>query len=113
MFEFLNLFCAASFLGFGLSCVFSAYMVHEFARYGLARFRVMTGVLQLLGACGLALGAALQVQIGMMAAAGLSLLMLAGFVTRLKIKDSALQCLPSFGYMVLGAWLSFKYSQML
>jgi hypothetical protein len=113
MFEILNLFCAASFLGFGLSCVFSAYMVHEFARYGLARFRVMTGVLQLLGACGLAVGAAMKAQIGLMAAAGLSLLMLAGFVTRLKIKDSALQCLPSFAYMLLAAWLGVKYSQVL
>ena len=112
MFEILNLFCAASFLGFGLSCVFAAYMVQEFARYGLARFRVLTGVLQLLGASGLALGS-MQARIGLLAAAGLSLLMLAGFVTRLKIKDSALQCLPSFAYMLLAAWLSFKYSQIL
>ena len=45
----------------------------------------------------------------MAAALGLSLLMLAGFVTRLRIRDSALQCLPSFAYMLLCAWLSLQY----
>ena len=108
MFAILNFFCAVSFFAFGLSCFTAAYMRREFARYGLARFRVMTGVLQLLGALGVSIGL-WHALIGMAAALGLSLLMLAGFVTRLRIRDSALQCLPSFAYMLLCAWLSLEY----
>lgn len=66
-----------------------SHMVQEFARYGLVKFRVFTGIAQLLGALGLFLGTQ-SALIGLSAAAGLSLLMLAGFITRLKIRDPAL-----------------------
>ncbi len=99
-------FSAGSFIGFGSACFLSSYMQREFSRYGLARFRAMTGALQLLGAAGLMVG--LQVPIiGQLAAAGLALLMLMGFGVRLKIKDSLWQSFPAFFYMVLNAYLVF------
>ena len=100
-----TLFCALSFLGYGVSCLFSPRMVVEFDRYRLRKYRVLTGVLQVLGGAGLLLGI-LYDPVGMLAAAGLSLLMLAGFITRLKIRDPLLLCLPSLAYMALCAWLT-------
>ncbi|MFP4282510.1 MAG: DoxX family protein [Verrucomicrobiota bacterium] len=101
---YLVLFSAVSFLGFGSACLLSSYMKQEFARYGLARFRVMTGTLQLFGALGLLAG--LEVPwIGRFSAAGLALMMLLGVGVRLKIRDSLRQTTPAFFYMALNAYL--------
>jgi hypothetical protein len=101
---FLVFLSAVSFLGFGAACLFAPQMKREFVRYGLARFRVVTGVLQLLGALGLLVG--LQVPgIGRSAAAGLALMMLAGVGVRLRIRDTLRQTFPAFFYMVLNAYL--------
>jgi hypothetical protein len=99
------LFCAASFLGYGLSCLVSAHMVDEFRRYRLSGFRKMTGVLQLLGALGLLAGL-WQPVVGGIAAAGLSLQMACGLAVRIRIRDSLLQCLPAAAYMLLCGWLA-------
>jgi len=112
MLHILNLFCSASFLMYGLSCLFMSHMVQEFARYRLVKFRVFTGIAQLLGALGLALGTR-SALIGLSAAAGLSLLMLAGFITRLKIRDPLYLCLPSFAYMLLCTWLCLLYASLI
>jgi hypothetical protein len=100
----LHLFCAVSFIGYGTSCLVSRHMVREFERYGLARYRVLTGVLQLLGATGLLAGFQFPL-IGALAAGGLSLQMLFGFGVRLKVGDRLLLGLPALTYMVLCAWL--------
>lgn len=80
----------------------------EFDRYGLARFRSLTGVLEILGAVGVLIGLTVPT-IGFLAAAGLSLLMLGGFAVRLRIKDSFLQTLPSFLYLILTLYLCFLF----
>ena len=77
----INLFCAAAFLGYGATCLFSAHMVREFERYRLARFRTLTGVLQLVAAVGLLIGLQFPM-IGALAAAGLAVQMLLGFGVR-------------------------------
>lgn len=104
---FLVYFSSLSFLGFGSACLVASYMKREFARYGLERFRVMTGTLQLLGAIGLLAG--LQMPwIGRLAAAGLAVLMMLGVGVRLKIKDTPRKIFPAFFYMVLNACLSLS-----
>ncbi len=102
------LFSAISFLYYGLACLVSPRLIKEFERYGLPRYRILTGILQLLGAAGIIIGQ-LYSLLGVLAGAGLTLLMLAGFVTRIKIKDSLLQTLPSFFYMVLNAYITFSF----
>lgn len=94
------LFSAVSFVLFGVSCLISPFMVAEFKRYQLSKYRVLTGILQLLGSVALFLGLKYTV-LGIFGAAGLGLLMLLGFITRIRIKDSFLQSFPSFFYMVL------------
>lgn len=96
---------AISFLLFGSGCLFSSAAIREFNRYGLARFRRLVGALQLAGAVGLLAGLHTP-WVGQLAAAGLALLMLLGVGVRIKIKDTALQTLPAFAYMLLNAYLA-------
>lgn len=104
---FLLLLCSLSFLGYGLSCLFSPHMRGEFRRYGLSDYRRLTGVLQLLAACGLAIGIALP-WIGGIAAAGLALQMACGLGVRIKIGDPWFSCLHAATYMLLCGWLAVQ-----
>ena len=99
------LFCAISFYIYGWSCLKTNYMIGEFKRYGLARFRKLTGNLQLLGATGLIVGIPIPA-IGGLAAAGLSLQMACGLGVRVRIKDSWFRCLPAIIYMIICGWLA-------
>jgi len=104
----LSYFSGVSFLGFGLSCFFSSKMTIEYERYRLSKFRTTTGFFQIIGGIGL-LSARLNSTIWSISALGLCILMLLGFVVRIKIKDSFIQSFPSFFYMVLNGyvfWLS-------
>ena len=101
----LIIFCAVSFFAYGFSCLFSRHMVVEFNRYRLARFRRLTGILQVLGATGLLLGLVIPWG-GGLAAAGISLQMACGLGVRVKIGDSWQQCLPATSYMLLCGWIA-------
>jgi hypothetical protein len=102
---YIILFTVASFLYYGVSCLISPRLIKEFERFGLSEYRIITGVLQLLGAFGIIFGL-LYPLLGILAAVGLTLLMMAGFITRIKIKDNFIQTLPSFFYMVLNAYIA-------
>ena len=108
MFNFFCLLTTIAFLVYGLCCIFSGHMVVEFERYRLARFRMLTGYLQILGAIGLLVGFFIPAA-GLVAALGLCVQMLLGFGVRLLIRDSLLQCLPSFGFMLINAGLIFGF----
>jgi len=82
-------------------------MQQEYQRYGLAKFRNLVGTLQVLGGVGLLVGFR-ELWIGQLASGGLAVLMLLGVGVRIKIKDTALQTLPAFAYMLLNAYLSFS-----
>ena len=101
------IFCALSFYIYGWSCLKTQWMVAEFKRYRLARFRKLTGKLQLLGATGLLLGLIVPV-IGGLAAAGLSLQMACGLGVRVRIGDNWLQCLPAAFYMLVCGWIATR-----
>ena len=90
----LKLVSIAAFLFYGLSCLFGKGMEAEFARFGLSRFRRLTGALEVAGALGLITGFLLPV-LDIPAAAGLGLLMLLGIITRIRIKDSLVEMLPA------------------
>ena len=105
MFDFFCILTVIAFLVYGPCCVFSGHMVAEFKRYRLARFRTITGYLQILGSLGLLVGFFFSPATGLFAALGLSIQMLLGFGVRLLIRDSLLQCLPSFSFMLINAGL--------
>ena len=83
-------------------------MRREFQRYGLSKYRKVTGWLQMAGATGLFIGWMLP-WVGMAAATGLALQMLAGLGVRISIRDSWYQCLPAAFYFMLNALLAWMY----
>ncbi len=105
---YLTLFSAFSFLAFGIACFTTAQMKKEFFRYGLASYRKIVGILQVLGGLGLLMGLFYSTILQMAAAAGLAVLMLLGFMVRLKIKDNVLQAAPSLIYAIINAYILYR-----
>ena len=97
-----------SFIYFGIGCLSSEFIISEFIRYGLAKFRVLTGLLQLLGAAGLLIGLYFSPKILLVASIGLGALMVCGFIVRISISDSFFKCLPSFSFAALNLLIAVK-----
>lgn len=95
---------SAIFLGYGGLCLSSLYMQSEFKRFGLEQFRTLTGLLEVLGGVGLLVGLKWPPALWL-ASGGLSLLMLAGLVVRIRIGDGLLLCLPALALMLLNAYI--------
>ena len=95
---------AIVFLYYGLDCLVSDGMVAEFERYGLSRYRRLTGSLEVLGAVGLAVGYFVP-HVLVLASAGLTLLMALGVATRFRVRDPLQQALPALGLMLLNAFI--------
>lgn len=104
------IFSAVSFLFYGWGCLYSARIRLEFDRYRLANLRPLVGCLQLAGSAGLVGGLWFAV-LGAGAAAGLAVLMLMGFVVRLRLKDTAIQMSPALIYLLLNAYLAVAFLQ--
>lgn len=84
-------------------------MTEEFRRFGLDDLqRKLTGALQIAGAAGLVTGLLLPV-IGLLASAGLSVMMLVAFIIRIVIRDGILQSIPSFFFMLVNMWLTTEF----
>lgn len=102
------LFVGSSFLFFGIMCFVSDYMKSEFLRYGLPKQRILTGTLQLLGGAGLIIGFFLNsIELMALASIGLFLLMSAGFLVRLRIKDGAVRSTPALLYALLSLYICY------
>ena len=82
------------FLWYGIACLLSDGMAVEFKRFGLSRYRTLTGSLEVLGAVGLATGYAWPI-IGVFSALGLAALMLLGVITRIRVRDSVIETVPA------------------
>jgi uncharacterized membrane protein len=97
-----------AFVYFGFNCFYSKFIISEFNRYNLPNFRKLTGFLQLIGAVGLLVGLYFNPLILLLASTGLFLLMIAGFVVRMKIKDNFIKSSPSFGFASLNLFIAIK-----
>lgn len=95
------------FLYYGFSCLFANGMVAEFARFGLSRFRRLTGSLELLGAIGLIVGYLLPV-LQLLSAMGLALLMLLGVATRLRARDSLHETAPAVALLMVNTFIALQ-----
>lgn len=95
---------------YGVSCLFTRKMRDEFERFGLARFRMLVGWLEVAG--GVAqLGHALFPGLAMLATGGLCLLMMLGVGTRIKIGDSLQAMSPALAFMAMNGWLLYLLIQ--
>ena len=97
-----------SFAYYGISCLLTKKIEVEFKRYGLSRFRKMIGYLQIFGSLGIAVGFYFSI-LTMISSLGLSLLMLLGVITRIRIKDSLLATSPALFFFLLNLYI-FVYS---
>jgi len=95
---------AVLFLYYGLSCLFAGGMRDEFARYNLSAYRRLTGVLEVLGAVGL-LASCLAPVLLIPAALGLSVLMLLGVFTRLRVRDPLVEAIPASVLLLINVYL--------
>jgi len=79
-------------------------MQNEFERFGLPKFAIFIGVLEILGGLGLLVGLKIP-EILLLSSGGLALLMLLGVGVRIKIKDSVLLATPAFLLMLLNLYI--------
>ena len=96
-----------TFILYGLLCLLTDHMKTEFKRYGLSKYRKLTGTMELLGGAGLLIGQ-YYMPLLYLSAAGLALLMLLGVLVRLKTKDPLLEILPALVLMLIN--LTILYS---
>jgi DoxX-like family len=94
----------ASFVWYGMSCFVSAAMVAEFERYRLARFRSLTGMLQVAGSLGLFAGYFSRPLL-LLSAGGLAAMMLLGVLVRLRIRDPLVAAIPAFAFFALNLFI--------
>ena len=110
----LSLLLSFCFLFYGINCLFFDKMKTEFARFGLTDSqRKITGYLQILGGLGLAIGWFFSSIILIFSAFGLSILMLLGFITRLRIKDSLYASFPALFFFLINLYLAFATFKLL
>lgn len=102
------LISALLFLYYGPLCLFSDGMEAEFQRFGLSRYRRLTGGLEVLGALGLLAGLFVPGLI-LVAAGGLAALMALGVLTRVRVGDSFLETLPAGVLLVVNLFI-FVYA---
>lgn len=94
----------ASFAWYGTSCFVSAAMVTEFERYRLARFRSLTGLLQIAGSLGLLAGYVSRPLL-LLSAGGLAAMMFLGVLVRLSIRDPLVAAIPACAYLALNLYI--------
>ena len=98
------LLSAILFGGYGLNCLLSERLVAEFERYGLARLRRLTGMLQVAASVGLLAGL-FDRPLLLLSSGGLALMMFLAVVTRFRIKDPLLAAIPALALCLLNAFI--------
>jgi len=105
--NYLIILSGFSFILYGLTILSTDHMKLEFERYQLSQFRVLTGLLELLGGIGCLIGF-LYPSILFLASGGLSLLMFLGLFVRLKVGDPFYQTIPAFILMLINLKISYS-----
>ena len=108
VYELLKIVSILAFSFYGLRGLFANAMAAEFERYGLERFRRLTGVLEVLGAAGLAAGYFLPGLV-VVASGGLTLLMALGVGVRLRSGDSVGQAMQALAMFAVNLFI-FVYA---
>lgn len=99
-----TLISSLSFFAYAFFYFNTPHMKNEFKRFGLEKIGLTIVLLEIAGALGLLVGLKFYF-ILMISSFGLALLMLAGLIVRIKLKDSIWISLPAFFYMVLNTYI--------
>lgn len=98
------LLSSLSFFGYTFYYFVKPHMKEEFKRFGLEKMGLITIILQLLGATGLLVGLKFNLILSI-SSLGLAVLMMAGLLVRIKLKDSIWVSIPAFFYMGLNTYI--------
>ena len=93
-----------AFAWYGTSALRSAVMAAEFERYGLARLRVLTATLQIVGSLALLAGYVFRPLL-LLSAGGFTAMMLLAVLVRIRIRDPIAAIVPAFVLMCLNLFL--------
>lgn len=99
-------FSSFSFLGYAISYFFKPYMKLEFKRFGLEKYGLTIILLEIIGALGLLVGLQINLLL-VLSSLGLALLMLAGIVVRIMIRDNLTVTLPAIFFFVLNIYIGY------
>ena len=103
----LTIISSISFIIYGVLILSTGHMAHEFERYNLSKYRKLTGILEVLGGLGLLIGLQFNL-LFQFSSAGLTLLMLMGTATRIKVKDPFIEIIPAFFLMSINGYLFYQ-----
>ena len=104
----LAIFSGIAFVVYGLSLFFSNKMKNEFERFQLKRFMYLVGSLEILGGLGQLIGIFVNPLL-VFSSVGLSILMLMGVLTRVRLKDNFILIFPAFFFLILNSYLFIKF----
>jgi uncharacterized membrane protein YphA (DoxX/SURF4 family) len=108
--QILIILIAISFFYYGLSCLIDNRMKVEFHRFGIPQHRKLVGLSQLAASILMGLGYFFPI-LALIAASGLAIQMLLGFVLRISIRDGLLQSSPALIFMILNALLATELAK--
>ena len=94
-----------TFAWYGTFSLRAPSMVAEFERYGMARMRVLTGTIQILGSLGLLLGFFYRPLL-VISAGGFAVMMLVAVLVRIRIRDPISAMGPAFVLLCLNLFLA-------
>lgn len=94
-----------AFAWYGTYSLLSRKMVAEFERYGMARLRVLTGTIQILGSLGLLAGFFFRPLL-VLSAGGFAVMMLAAVLVRIRIRDPISAMVPAFALLCINLLLA-------
>lgn len=98
------LISSLSFYAYVVSYFLSPHMKNEFKRFNLEKLGLLTIILEFLGATGLLVGLKFNLVLTI-SSLGLGLLMMLGFIVRMKLKDSIWVSLPALLFMILNLYI--------
>lgn len=104
----LAIFSGLAFIAYGLSLFFSNKMKSEFERFQLQKFMYLVGSLEILGGLGQLIGLFFTPLL-LFSSMGLSILMLLGVLTRIRLKDNFILIIPAFFFLILNGYLFLKF----
>lgn len=93
-----------AFVAYGVLCLGSASMQAEFVRFGLERFRVLTGILEVMAGVGLLVGLKWPPALWL-SSGGLAVLMLCGVIVRVSVNDRLVDMLPALILMIVNGYI--------
>jgi uncharacterized membrane protein YphA (DoxX/SURF4 family) len=96
-----------AFLSYGSLCLATESMKSEFERFGLEHFRILTGILEVLGGLGLLVGLWWPPAM-LMGSTGLTVLMFLGVGVRIRVRDTAFQTLPALVLFLVNFYIMIR-----